>query len=282
MAEYKVPQDVEADDKLLGPFTFRQLIYLFVTAGLITLAVALFKLFPLLALIPLPLILFFAVLALPLKKDQPMETYLMAVISFHLKPNKRLWNPGQRESTIQITAPKIVEKVRTKNISEEEATHRLSFLADIADSEGYSIRDSSNMRDDLVAEAIATPDIFDETENVGLDQMISQDTTSRREEVVNQMRTAIKENELSDDTSAPAIRKYSDQYQYTPPTNPTLSAEPTIPESSAIVQPTAPAPKQPKPEVVELANNPDFFVETISKEAKRLDKKDSGVFISLR
>ena len=84
MADYKVPQDVEADDKLLGPFTFRQLIYLFVTAGLIALAVALFKLFPLLALIPLPPILLFAVLALPLKKDQPMETYLAAVISFRL------------------------------------------------------------------------------------------------------------------------------------------------------------------------------------------------------
>jgi hypothetical protein len=25
MAQYKVPQDVEADDKLIGPFSFRQL-----------------------------------------------------------------------------------------------------------------------------------------------------------------------------------------------------------------------------------------------------------------
>lgn len=28
MASYKVPQDVEADDKLIGPFSFRQFIYL--------------------------------------------------------------------------------------------------------------------------------------------------------------------------------------------------------------------------------------------------------------
>ena len=27
MAVYKVPQDVEADDKLIGPFSFRQFIY---------------------------------------------------------------------------------------------------------------------------------------------------------------------------------------------------------------------------------------------------------------
>ena len=33
MAEYKVAQDVEADDKLIGPFSFRQFIYLIVVAG---------------------------------------------------------------------------------------------------------------------------------------------------------------------------------------------------------------------------------------------------------
>ena len=56
MAQYKVPQDVEADDKVLGPFSFRQLIYLFVAGGLIALAFALFELFQLLAIIPIPFI----------------------------------------------------------------------------------------------------------------------------------------------------------------------------------------------------------------------------------
>ena len=41
MAVYKVPQDVEADDKLIGPFGFRQFIYLLMVAGLIALAWAL-------------------------------------------------------------------------------------------------------------------------------------------------------------------------------------------------------------------------------------------------
>ena len=117
MAQYKVPQDVEADDKLLGPFSFRQLIYLFITAGLIALAVGLFNIFPLLCIIPAPFAIFFLILALPLKKDQPMETYLAAIISFYLKPNKRFWNPGQRDSTITITAPKKIEGPRVRTIS---------------------------------------------------------------------------------------------------------------------------------------------------------------------
>jgi len=38
MATYKVPQDVEADDKLIGPFSFRQFIYLIIVAGFILIA----------------------------------------------------------------------------------------------------------------------------------------------------------------------------------------------------------------------------------------------------
>ena len=79
MATYKVPQDVEADDKLLGPFSFRQFVYLMIVLGMVVLAVGLWQLFPLLAIIPIPFALFFGILALPIKKDQPMETYFAAL-----------------------------------------------------------------------------------------------------------------------------------------------------------------------------------------------------------
>ncbi len=108
MAQYKVPQDVEADDKLIGPFSFRQFVYLLIAGGLIAAGIGLFQLMPLLAIVPMLPAGLFLVLALPLKKDQPMETYLAAVVSFYLKPRKRIWTPGQKESTILITAPKIV------------------------------------------------------------------------------------------------------------------------------------------------------------------------------
>ncbi len=316
MAQYKVPQDVEADDKLLGPFTFRQLIYLFITGGLIAIAVALFQVFPLLAVIPLPFVFFFAILALPLKKDQPMETYLAAIVSFRLKPNKRLWNPGQRESTILITAPKIIEKIRTKNISQEEASHRLSFLANIADSEGYAINDS-NLSDTYVAEAQSAPDIFDNIQSTRLNEMLTQETTTRHDEAVNQMRSAIEQAE-NPNNAPPTIHKYGDHYQYQPeeksaelPQTSNQNIEQTS-ASSVIVQPAIPEekpkreplntinnnppippksptdfiktdePPTPKPELVELANNPDFTVATISKEAERVNnKKDDEVYISL-
>lgn len=196
MAQYKVPQDVEADDKLIGPFSFRQFVYLLVAAGLIALAVGLFQLFPLLAIIPIPFAFFFLALALPLKKDQPMETYLAALVSYYLKPRTKKWMSGQRESTILITAPKIVEDKRTRDITGEEATHRLSFLADIVDTEGLAIKGAgaSPMREDLVAEANATPDMFEAYQSQVLNRVIDQDKMSRHNDAVKEMRDAIARN----------------------------------------------------------------------------------------
>ena len=91
MSVYKVPQDVEAEDKLLGPFSFRQFIFLIIAVVSLGAAYILARILLPLGLIPVPIALFFGALALPLRKDQPMEVYLAAVISFMLKPKKRLW-----------------------------------------------------------------------------------------------------------------------------------------------------------------------------------------------
>ena len=81
MAVYKVPQDVEAEDKLIGPFGFRQFIYLLIVAFFGFVAFLLGRIFIGLILIPAPIILFFLAIALPLRKDQPTEVYLAAVLS---------------------------------------------------------------------------------------------------------------------------------------------------------------------------------------------------------
>ncbi len=204
MATYKVPQDVEADDKLLGPFTFRQFIYLMIVFGLFMLAVGLFQIYPILAIIPIPVALFFGILALPIKKDQPMETYLAALLSFYTKPNKRYWIPGQSESTILITTPKKVEAPRARNLSSDEAGHRLSFLADIVDSEGQAIKSATTpMKDEFYAEAYNTTDMFDRNSNYNLSNMVdNQQPTTQRDAVIAQMRSAIAQSDYNYETRA--------------------------------------------------------------------------------
>ena len=199
MAQYKVPQDVEADDKLLGPFTFRQFVYLMIAGGLI--AVGVFFVLHSLAFLVIflaPPVILLLVLALPLRKDQPMETYLVAVLSFYLKPHTRIWEPGEPESTIIITAPKQTDEIRTKDLDQDEAMHRLSFLADIVDTEGYAIKDSMNssVRADVIAEANSTVDMFEDNtfSSATISQTLQSNADARHEEMVNQMRAAIENN----------------------------------------------------------------------------------------
>ena len=167
MAVYKVPQDVEADDKLIGPFSFRQFIYLIIVAVAMAAAWGLSRMFLALAIIPLPIIVFFAALALPLRKDQPMEAYLSAVVSFYfLKSRKRLWQPDGIESFVTIIPPKDSERILTKELDESEASRRLNYLADLVDTHGWAIRGAGATPDnsistDLYYESQQTPDMMD-------------------------------------------------------------------------------------------------------------------------
>lgn len=176
MAVYKVPQDVEADDKLLGPFSFRQFIYLLIVAAAIAIGWGLSRLFVPLAIIPLPIVVFFGLLALPLRKDQPMEIYMAAIVSFYLKPRRRLWKPDGVQSLVEITAPINVEVQRTKDLSQHEAEQRLSYLADIVDTGGWAVRGvvspeaNSAMQSDAYFEAQQTEDILDDHGGVARQQ----------------------------------------------------------------------------------------------------------------
>ena len=286
MATYKVPQDVEAEDRLLGPFTFRQFVYLLIAAIAGALAAALFQIFPLLAILPLPVVIFFLILALPLKKDQPMETYLAAIVSFYMKPNKRFWRPGQGETTIQITAPKIVEKSRTRDISEEEASHRLSFLSNLVDSEGYAIRGNhnGNFTENFIADTEDVNDFMDDSQNQNLINLMQKEKVARHAEIINQMKAAINNTE---NAIGPATIS---SHQATLGSNPFTQNQPTPnqPTPNPFTQnQTTPNQTIQNPSIQNantlanrnqsilnsnyqnLANNQNFSINTISKEANR-------------
>jgi hypothetical protein len=298
MAQYKVPQDVEADDKLLGPFNFRQFIYLLIVAALIALAWAIGQIFPLFAIIPVVPALFLLILALPLRKDQPMETYIAALISFYTKPNKRYWFPGQRESTIEITVPKVVEQNLTKDLTEEEASHRISFLADVVDSEGLSIKEgfvtptSTPVRDDFVAETVSTPDIFENYHSEQLSTDLSTEADRYRAEVVQQMRAAIAANNSDkadiESTAEPAMPKFnSANLTQKAPLSSTSVVSPDITQATDAQAPEDPslASSRAHDRLVELSKNDQFTIATIAKEAKRErirnNHKDDEVYINL-
>ena len=196
MSVYKVPQDVEAEDKLLGPFSFRQFIFLIIAVVSLGAAYILARILLPLGLIPVPIALFFGALALPLRKDQPMEVYLAAVISFMLKPKKRLWQPDGIEYLVEVTAPKTEEKTYGNGYNQEEVQRRLSYLANLVDSRGWSIRGvndpDSPMQADLYNEAQTAFDPLDEAGATAqnITNLINQSDARRRQAMIQTMSAA--------------------------------------------------------------------------------------------
>jgi hypothetical protein len=144
MAVYKVIQDVEAEDKLLGPLTFKSFIYaiiaglcayiefrlLFVGSPIKWLFISIF----------FPPIVLFGVLASPLGRDQPTEVWLLSKIRFFLKPRRRIWDQEGMEELVTVTAPKKAELHLTKDLTQTEVHSRLKVLASTLDTRGWAIK----------------------------------------------------------------------------------------------------------------------------------------------
>lgn len=192
MAIYKVPQDVEADDKLIGPFNFRQFIYLIIVTLAIAGAWGLAQLFLPLMIIPVPIIVFFGALALPLRKDQPMEVFMAAIVSFYLKPRKRLWDPDGIDSLIEIVAPKTDDIQLIKELSQDETRRRLSYLADVVDSQGWAVRGvnapvtNNALNDDIIIETEQVDDVMDNNDEIAqsFDYKLNQSDARRHQDMI--------------------------------------------------------------------------------------------------
>ncbi|HUC96685.1 MAG TPA: PrgI family protein [Candidatus Saccharimonadales bacterium] len=307
MAVYKVPQDVEADDKLIGPFSFRQFIYLIIVALSIALAWGLAQVFIPLAIIPLPFIVFFGAIALPLRKDQPMEIYMAAILSFYIKPRRRLWDSDGIESLIEITAPKTIDVQRTKDISQNEAQRRFSYLAEIVDSQGWAIRGpgvqapNSAMRSDVYFEAQQTQDVLDSGNTVAqtLNYKLDQSDARRRQEMIDMVRgqasapqqpTSAMFDYFSGTATSPGVALNpiaAEQLEYNPyPENMQQSVVQPIDPTEQVHKPSPTTSEKPVAAgILNLASNTDLSIEAIAREANRIqDKQDLSeeVVISLR
>lgn len=291
MSVYKVPQDVEAEDKLLGPFSFRQFIFLIIAVVSLGVAYVLARILLPLGLIPVPIALFFGALALPLRKDQPMDVYLAAIISFILKPKKRLWQPDGIEYLVEVTAPKIEERTYGNGYNQEEVQRRLSYLANLVDSRGWAIRGinnpNSSMQADLYNEAQAAFDPLDETGATAqnITNLINQSDARRRQAMIQTMSSAQPAaiNNLPGENQPDIEQSIASSMKAGP--YPTMRQSTLIPldeipvqlaaESSAPTAPPQTSLDSVSPAIMDLArNHSDFSVQTIQRVANEIEQRE--------
>jgi hypothetical protein len=209
MATYKVIQDIEAEDKLIGPLTLRQFIYAGIAAVMIFLSyfVATHGLAVMAGLF-LPVAFVAGFFAFPWGRDQPTEVWALAKIRYMLKPRRRTWDQSGIKELVTITAPKKLETNYTNNLTQEQVHSRLEALATTIDTRGWAIKNAGynpvvdESSDRLIHPATlpqpvddsgvqASDDILDEQNNAGaarMQNMIDQTSKERRQKIVENLK----------------------------------------------------------------------------------------------
>ena len=168
MGQYKVPQDVEAEDKLIGPLSLRQFIY--VVVGLVWAGLMFLILRPnnspspavnytIMAILILPVTGFFLLLGFGRRKEQSFERYFAAVIRFWFVPRVRVWDKDL--STVELVKEEVKppEVITEKNVPKSS----LEQLALVMDTHGTMKDPTIQLQDEanqaaVYGQRVITPD----------------------------------------------------------------------------------------------------------------------------
>jgi hypothetical protein len=214
MATYKLIQDIEAEDHIIGPLSLRQFIFALVSAFLYYICFILItKHAAFFLVLFLPPALFCTFFAIPFGRDQPTEIWALAKLRFWFKPRQRIWDQSGVKELVTITVPKKIEHVFTNGLSQTEVQSRLKVLANTLDTRGWAIKNvnvnsyspplqiSDDDSDRLVElskapqevpnyDVQAQDDILDETSNPVAQQfqsMITQSSRQHRQHLLDEM-----------------------------------------------------------------------------------------------
>jgi len=141
--EYKIPKNIEIEDKILGPFTLRQFLYmigggvvvyfLFLTLGQINLS--------LFIIIVLPIILLDLALVFVRINERSFLAFLGYFSIYLLEPKVRTWQKSTRIKRIMIQSETESEQSKrevVRRTKKGRLRSRLAELAMIVDTKGWS------------------------------------------------------------------------------------------------------------------------------------------------
>ena len=292
MAVYKVPQDVEAEDHILGPLTLRQFIFsiVFLLAGW---AAWMFSRINILLTLPmLPIMAISGFLAAPIARQQPNEVWFAAMLHYYFKPRRRIWDQSGLSQLVKITAPKRDDHNYTDGLSQHQVQSRLKLLANTLDSRGWAVKNisinqytpttmiqPSQASDRLVEQDMVSTDPVpvdireaDDMFSTGgsqvshhFDELLQAEHEKQRLSLQNRMQQAVRASHTPQPNPT-----YTLQSNPTPP-----SQTPQTPSQSAIT-PTDVPPVTPSssPVILGLAHNSDLSVDTISREVNKSVPED--------
>jgi hypothetical protein len=305
VATYKLIQDIEAEDHILGPLTLRQFIFAIIAIFCFYICfIVATKGAAFLLVLFVPPGLFFGFFALPFGGDQPTEIWALAKLRFWFKPRRRIWDQSGVKELVTITVPKKVERVYSDGLSQTEVKSRLTALANTIDSRGWAVKNVNVST--YLSNRMAPANSERLLDISAVPQQVPEDTVSASEDILDERNNPIAQQfdaminqssqqhhqALVDQISRPAIAPSpsAQNNQWFMSASPLSTARPTTPPlptyQPAAAQPDpAPVTAPADAAILSLANNNDLSVDTLAREARKAkgQEPDQGeVVISLR
>lgn len=142
--QFKVPQNIDMADKIIGSLTMTQ--FLYVLVGGMTDYILLQSVFPtqpvLFFILAVPIALLTFMLAFIKINDMPFPKFIQAALLYMASPKQRVWGKSvDLSSPVRIEAPKKVEKPRVIKGHIEKS--EIEKMASVLDTSGWSaVRDA--------------------------------------------------------------------------------------------------------------------------------------------
>lgn len=135
--QFKVPQNIQMEDKIIGPLTMKQFVYLLV-GGMITYATIKSYNIAMIAFVGVPVGILALCLAFIKVQDQPFSKFMFSLASYLARPKERVW---QKDRPVYDTQRPIVQPNKKKDKSKDEPKEveksELEKLSYILDTRGH-------------------------------------------------------------------------------------------------------------------------------------------------
>lgn len=146
--QYKVPQNIDMEDKIIGPLSLSQFFYLLFGGIIIYILfhrLALTGYYWLFLLLSIPIGIVAFAFAFIKVQDRPFAVFAVSFFKFSTRPKERIWH-HREATTIKIQSAPTVKKAETvehKNVSQTQISELANVLDSRAKQGGESAGESS-------------------------------------------------------------------------------------------------------------------------------------------
>ncbi|MFA7308986.1 MAG: PrgI family protein [Patescibacteria group bacterium] len=164
--QYKIPQNIDIEDKILGPFTLRQFLYMIGGGSLLYILFLSFgqSNFTLFVLIALPVALLVFALVFIRVNEQPFLGFLQSFIIYSLDPKIKIWKKSTHIKSIMAQSAQEAthgSRAIVRRSKKGALKSRLAQLTTIIDTQGYKTEaEDTDLGDRIVSpfDTETTPD----------------------------------------------------------------------------------------------------------------------------